>query len=220
VFLYSRLGRAIVLVQEDQLSLAIGRRGQNVRLASKLVGWDIEIMTHDELASGIERAEGWFRQIPGVTDEMVEVFIEEGFLSYDDMTFLEPAQLGELIGVSEELADEMILYAEEAAERVGEESRLAKAEAGPVQRAPAPSRPSAPTAADLFPEPLPTEKEEPKMTAEKLFGPDTDAAPVAPTEPTPNVQVETPVADSEPSPAEDNTPLPEPSAEQPAVSPQ
>ena len=38
VFLYSRLGRAIVLVKEDQLSLAIGRRGQNVRLASKLVG--------------------------------------------------------------------------------------------------------------------------------------------------------------------------------------
>ena len=52
-----RLGRAIVLVKEDQLSLAIGRRGQNVRLASKLVGWDIEIMTHDELNEGIERAE-------------------------------------------------------------------------------------------------------------------------------------------------------------------
>src|SRR6185369_182598 len=47
VFLYPRLGRAIVLVKEDQLSLAIGRRGQNVRLASKLVGWDIEIMTMD-----------------------------------------------------------------------------------------------------------------------------------------------------------------------------
>ena len=62
VFLYPRLGRAIVLVKEDQLSLAIGRRGQNVRLASKLVGWDIEIMTHDELNEGIERAEGWFRQ--------------------------------------------------------------------------------------------------------------------------------------------------------------
>ena len=53
VFLYPRLGRAIVLVKEDQLSLAIGRRGQNVRLASKLVGWDIEIMTHDELNEGI-----------------------------------------------------------------------------------------------------------------------------------------------------------------------
>src|SRR5205085_9971818 len=70
VFLYPRLGRAIVLVKEDQLSLAIGRRGQNVRLASKLVGWDIEIMTLDELNESIERAVGWFNQIPGVTEEM------------------------------------------------------------------------------------------------------------------------------------------------------
>jgi N utilization substance protein A len=130
VFLYPRLGRAIVLVKEDQLSLAIGRRGQNVRLASKLVGWDIEIMTHDELTEGIERATHWFLRIPGVTDEMVEAFIEEGFLSYDDLTFLEPAQLGELAGVSEEAADDMIAFAEEAAEQVEEEAKAAHAEGG------------------------------------------------------------------------------------------
>src|SRR6266849_191128 len=124
VFLYSRLGRAIVLVKEDQLSLAIGRRGQNVRLGSKLVGWDIEIMTHDELNEGIERAEGWFSQLPHSTDEMVEAFITDGFLSYDDLTFLEPAQLAELSGVTEEQAEQMIAFAEEAAERVEEETRL------------------------------------------------------------------------------------------------
>src|SRR5436853_389242 len=115
VFLYPRLGRAIVLVKEDQLSLAIGRRGQNVRLASKLIGWDIEIMTHDELNEGIEKAEPWFRQLPDSTDEMVEALIVDGFLSYDDLTFLEPAQLAELAGVTEEQAEQMILYAEEAA---------------------------------------------------------------------------------------------------------
>jgi predicted DNA repair protein MutK len=48
------LGRGIVLVREDQLSLAIGRRGQNVRLASKLCGWDIEIMTREDLDQQIE----------------------------------------------------------------------------------------------------------------------------------------------------------------------
>ena len=74
VFLYQRPGRAIVLVQEDQLSLAIGRRGQNVRLGSKLVGWDIEIMTHEELNDSIEKAEAWFLAIPHVTEEMAEVF--------------------------------------------------------------------------------------------------------------------------------------------------
>jgi N utilization substance protein A len=130
VFLYPRLGRAIVLVKEDQLSLAIGRRGQNVRLASKLVGWDIEIMTHDELTDGIDRATNWFLQIPNVTDEMVETFIEEGFLSYDDLTFLEPAQLGELAGLSEEAADDIIAFAEEAAEQVEEEQKAAHAEGG------------------------------------------------------------------------------------------
>jgi N utilization substance protein A len=118
VFLYPRLGRAIVLVKEDQLSLAIGRRGQNVRLASKLVGWDIEIMTLDELNEGIERAEGWFRHIPGITDELLEAFITEGFLSFDDLTFLEPAELAELGGVDEDLAEEIIAFAEEAAERL------------------------------------------------------------------------------------------------------
>jgi N utilization substance protein A len=118
VFLYPRLGRAIVLVKEDQLSLAIGRRGQNVRLASKLVGWDIEIMTLDELNEGIDRAEQWFRDIPGITDELVEAFITEGFLSFDDLTFLEPAELAELGSVDEGLAEEIIAYAEEAAERL------------------------------------------------------------------------------------------------------
>ncbi|HKI35829.1 MAG TPA: transcription termination factor NusA [Gemmataceae bacterium] len=136
VFLYPRLGRAIVLVKEDQLSLAIGRRGQNVRLASKLVGWDIEIMTHDELTEGIERATNWFLQIPDVTDEMVEAFIEEGFLSYDDLTFLEPAQLGELAGISEEAADDVIAFAEEAAEQVEEEQKAAHAEGGGDGRKP------------------------------------------------------------------------------------
>jgi N utilization substance protein A len=181
VFLYPRLGRAIVLVKEDQLSLAIGRRGQNVRLASKLVGWDIEIMTHDELNEGIERAEGWFLQIPGVVPEMVEAFIEEGFLSYDDLTFLEPAQLAELAGVTEEQADDMIAFAEEAAERVEEETRAAKAaeEAARAAGIPIPPKPTAAqaAAAKLFSDELPASVPEAKPTLESLFGPDVKEKP-------------------------------------------
>ncbi|MCI0460678.1 MAG: transcription termination factor NusA [Gemmataceae bacterium] len=172
VFLYPRLGRAIVLVKEDQLSLAIGRRGQNVRLASKLVGWDIEIMTHDELNEGIEKAENWFGQLPGVSAELVEAFIEEGFLSYDDLTFLEPSQLAELAGVSEDQAEEMIAFAEEGSERVEEENRQAKAEAearGP-SGVEAPSR-SAQRAAALLGETALPSAEPAKPTVESLFGP-------------------------------------------------
>jgi N utilization substance protein A len=174
VFLYPRLGRAIVLVKEDQLSLAIGRRGQNVRLASKLVGWDIEIMTHDELNEGIEKAENWFRQIPGVTDELVEAFIEEGFLSYDDLTFLEPAQLAELAGVTEDQAEEMIAFSEEAAERVEEESRLAR-EAAAQAAAAGEEVASADGAAEgaAAQEAAPVET---KPTLESLFGPDPEGA--------------------------------------------
>lgn len=201
VFLYPRLGRAIVLVKEDQLSLAIGRRGQNVRLASKLVGWDIEIMTHDELNEGIEKAENWFRQISGATDEMVEAFIEEGFLSYDDLTFLEPAQLGELAGVTEEQAEEIIAFAEEAAERVEEESRLAReAEAEAEAQAPAEAAPAAPVSPmdRLFPVDANSPETETKHTKETLFGPDGDA-------PAPAVEstaAPTAPADGSPPPAE------------------
>ena len=56
VILCKMMGRAIVLCNEDQLSLAIGRRGQNVRLGSKLCGWDIELMTREELETQIGRA--------------------------------------------------------------------------------------------------------------------------------------------------------------------
>jgi N utilization substance protein A len=209
VFLYSQLGRAIVLVQEDQLSLAIGKRGQNVRLASKLVGWDIEIMTHDEYGSGIERAEGWFRLIPHSTDQMVDTLIEEGFLSYDDLTFLEAPQLAEVAGVTEEQAEEMITYAEAAAERVGEEARAAR-EAGleepSTRSSSSSSRSSAPTAASLFRDAVGGEGQEQTLTPEQLFGPDTDAPPVAqadqPQEEQPAGVVAEATQEAEPAPAE------------------
>ena len=70
VILCQMLGRAIVLVQEDQLSLAIGRRGQNVRLASKLCGWDIEIMTREELDEQIEQAVAGYSSLEGVEPEL------------------------------------------------------------------------------------------------------------------------------------------------------
>src|SRR5262245_50719685 len=175
VFLYPRLGRAIVLVKEDQLSLAIGRRGQNVRLASKLVGWDIEIMTHEEYNEELEKAVTWFAELPYVSEEMVEAFIEEGFLSFDDLTFVEPAEMAELTGLTVEQAEEMMAYAEEAAERVEEEAKLAKAEAKPAPAAPA--KPSEPTAATLFGPADEASGEPAAPTIESLFGPDEPARP-------------------------------------------
>ena len=200
VFLYARLGRAIVLVKEDQLSLAIGRRGQNVRLASKLVGWDIEIMTHDELNTGIEKAESWFLSIPGLEPEMVEALIEEGFLSYNELTYLEAAQMSELLGITEDEADEIIAFAEDAAERMEEEEETAE----PRPVATAARQRLAPKAADLLPgETAQRAESGAKQTFESLFGPDTSVKTEEPTLSAAQVLPDNPMPAPEEKPTEE-----------------
>jgi len=131
VILCKMLGRAIVLVREDQLSLAIGRRGQNVRLASKLSGWDIEIMTQEELAESIDRAVQGFSQLEGMSVELAERLVEEGFLSYDDLSVIEPDALMAMGDLSEEEVDLIVSQAEEKAmeaEAAAQEARRKKRE--------------------------------------------------------------------------------------------
>ena len=128
VLLCDLIGRAIVLVQEDQLSLAIGRRGQNVRLASKLCGWDIEIMTGGELEEQIERAVAGFSTIEGVTPEIAQSLVEQGYLSYDDLSVIEPDALMEMGSLTSEEVDRIVeeaeLRAAEAEEAAAEEKKL------------------------------------------------------------------------------------------------
>jgi N utilization substance protein A len=126
VLLCEMLGRAIVLVREDQLSLAIGRRGQNVRLASKLCGWDIEIMTAEELEEQIDRAVVGFCSLAGMTEELAQKLVEQGYLSYDDLSVIEPAALMEMGGLTAEQVDSIVEQAEqkaEEAERAAAEER-------------------------------------------------------------------------------------------------
>src|SRR5882724_6507058 len=63
------LGRVTVVVKDDQLSLAIGKRGQNVRLAARLTGWDIDILTPDEFNKGLEIMSQTLLSVEGVTEE-------------------------------------------------------------------------------------------------------------------------------------------------------
>ena len=125
VILCRMMGRAIVLVKEDQLSLAIGKRGQNVRLASKLCGWDIEIMTQEELEQQIERAVGGFSSLDGVDEELANRLVGEGYLSYDDLSVIEPSDLMEMGNLTAEQVDHIVDQAEVRAE---EAERLAQAE--------------------------------------------------------------------------------------------
>jgi N utilization substance protein A len=122
VMLCHLLGRGIVLVRDDQLSLAIGRRGQNVRLASKLVGWDIEIMTAEELDEVIEKAVKAFERIEAVDVELAERLVEQGILSYDDLSVMEISDLVNTIeGLTEEQAVQIVARAEVLAEAQTEE---------------------------------------------------------------------------------------------------
>jgi N utilization substance protein A len=149
VILCQMLGRAIVLVQEDQLSLAIGRRGQNVRLASKLCGWDIEIMTREELDEQIEQAVAGYSSLDGVEPELAERLVGEGFLSYDDLSVIEPDALMEMSGLSAEQVDHIVQQAEAKANEAEkaaaaqrrqqrENDRIAAADAAEAAAAPSP----------------------------------------------------------------------------------
>ncbi|MBI3866439.1 MAG: transcription termination factor NusA [Planctomycetia bacterium] len=128
VILCPMLGRVIVLVKDDQLSLAIGKRGQNVRLASKLVGWDIEIMTREELNEQLDNSIAAFSQVPGAPDQLAENLVEQGFFSFDDLSVIEPDQLAELSGLSLEDCAPIVEYAEREAERLEKETAAQKAE--------------------------------------------------------------------------------------------
>lgn len=127
VILCPMLGRVIVLVRDDQLSLAIGKRGQNVRLASKLVGWDIEVMTREELDEQLERSVQAFAEIPGVTADLAENLVAQGFLSFDDLSVIEPDQLAEMGSLTEEECDIIVNHAEKESERLETEQRVRKA---------------------------------------------------------------------------------------------
>ena len=129
VILCPMLGRVIVLVKEDQLSLAIGKKGQNVRLASKLVGWDIEVMTREELDEQLARSVAAFSVVPHISEELAEVLVSQGFFSFDDLSVIEPDQLAELGGLTEEQCDEIVAYADVESEREEREAEIKKEQA-------------------------------------------------------------------------------------------
>lgn len=124
VVLCPMLGRVLVLVRDDQLSLAIGKRGQNVRLASKLVGWDIEVMTQQELDEQLEGSVMAFSVIPEVSEELAEALVSQGFFTFFDLSVIEPEDLAEMSGLDEEACNAIVDYADREAERLEAEEAI------------------------------------------------------------------------------------------------
>ncbi|MGA3339265.1 MAG: transcription termination factor NusA [Methylocella sp.] len=103
--------RIEVVVPDDQLSLAIGRRGQNVRLASQLTGWDIDILTEAEESERrqkefVERTNIFMKALN--VDEVVgQLLASEGFRSVEELAFVEPTEVAAIEGFDQDTAVEI-----------------------------------------------------------------------------------------------------------------
>ncbi|MCA8930078.1 MAG: transcription termination/antitermination protein NusA, partial [Alphaproteobacteria bacterium] len=103
--------RIEVVVPDDQLSLAIGRRGQNVRLASQLTGWSIDIMTEAQESERRQeevrlRTQAFIEDLD-VDDVIAHLLVAEGFSSVEEIAFVELDELTEIEGFDEEIAEEL-----------------------------------------------------------------------------------------------------------------
>ena len=112
VVLDEEAGRVEVVVPDDQLSLAIGRRGQNVRLASQLTRWDIDILTEAEESERrqeeFRRRSGLFVEALDVDDVIAGLLVTEGFNTIEELVYTPIEELGEIEGFDEEIAAELV----------------------------------------------------------------------------------------------------------------
>ena len=129
------LGRATVVVDEDQLSLAIGKHGQNVRLAARLTNWDIDILTPDEYNQGIERLTACIKTVEEANDTLVDKLIALGVISVPDLDDVGVEPLINELKINADLAKRLIEAAVEGVRRLADESKQHEAEKQLAQQA-------------------------------------------------------------------------------------
>jgi len=122
------LGRATVVVDEDQLSLAIGKHGQNVRLAARLTGWDIDILTPDEYNQGIERLTSCVKSVEGADDTVVDKLIALGVISTLDLDDVGVEPLINELKIDPEVAERLIAAAAKEIKLLAAEPKQKQAE--------------------------------------------------------------------------------------------
>jgi N utilization substance protein A len=116
VVLDEEAGRVEVVVPDEQLSLAIGRRGQNVRLASQLTRWDIDILTEAEESERrqeeFRRRSGLFVEALDVDDMIAGLLVTEGFNTVEELAFTPADEVAAIEGFDDSVAEELIRRAE------------------------------------------------------------------------------------------------------------
>ncbi|MCF7975117.1 MAG: transcription termination factor NusA [Phycisphaerae bacterium] len=120
------LGRATVVVTEDQLSLAIGKHGQNVRLAARLTGWDIDILTPEEYNKGVEALANCVKSVQAAPDVLVDKMIALGIISAMDLEEVGIEPLMSELNIEPAMARQLVEAASEAAKALDAASQAKK----------------------------------------------------------------------------------------------
>ena len=110
-----------VIVADDQLSLAIGKKGQNVRLASKLTGWKIDIKSESKMEKISGEIFEMFKQLPYIGDVTSRILYNEGFRSMKEISEVDPEELVRILEIEKEKALEIIRRASEGPVKEGSE---------------------------------------------------------------------------------------------------
>lgn len=98
-----------IAVSEDQLAQAIGRNGQNIRLASELTGWELNVMTEEDFAtknqSETESIVSMFVADLGVDEDLADMLVQEGFTTLEEVAYVPQSEMLEIEGFDEDLVD-------------------------------------------------------------------------------------------------------------------
>ena len=126
--------RVEVVVPDEQLSLAIGRRGQNVRLASQLTGWQIDIITEQQDSERrqqqfAERTQ-LFQEALDVDEVIAQLIVTEGFATVDEVAYVDPGEIAQIEGFDEETAEEIQARARDFLEKEAAEFDAKRKELG------------------------------------------------------------------------------------------
>jgi N utilization substance protein A len=127
-------GRVEVVVPDEQLSLAIGRRGQNVRLASQLTGWQIDIITEAQDSERRQREFSertvLFQEALDVDEVIAQLLVTEGFATVEDVAYVEPSEIASIEGFDEDTAEEIQARAREYLDKEAAEYDARRRELG------------------------------------------------------------------------------------------
>jgi N utilization substance protein A len=117
--------RVEVVVPDEQLSLAIGRRGQNVRLASQLTGWQIDIMTESQESERRQREfterTALFQEALDVDEVIAQLLVTEGFASVEDVAYVDVSEVASIEGFDEDTGAEIQARAQDYLDKIAAE---------------------------------------------------------------------------------------------------